>query len=394
MEERAISVSKLSTYIKQIFEAEELLFNIRVYGEISGFQIRTGIAYFTLKDENASLSCVCFNAEEISEFKNGDLVVVTGTPRYYVKGGKLNFQVSSVELAGQGILYQKFIELKNRLEEKGYFLPELKKPLPSQINRVGVVTSPEGAVVQDIINVIRRRNKSIDIIVFPTKVQGAGAEIEIAKGISFFDNYDVDVIIVARGGGSMEDLQPFNTEAVADAIFRCNKPLVSAVGHETDFTICDFCADVRASTPSVAAELVSLNVSELKQRLIINKERLSQGIYKYIDSKTDVFNEYKAEIIDAYDWFLDDNIKLLLQNKDKFGFNSSYYLNSIENKLTLLNSGLVKLNPSEILKLGYACVKNVNTINDIRVGDSVETILVDGRFTSVVKSINGEKNEL
>lgn len=391
MEERAISVSKLSTYIKQIFEAEELLFNIRVYGEISGFQIRMGIAYFTLKDENASLSCVCFNAEEISGFKNGDLVVATGTPRYYVKGGKLNFQVSSVELAGQGILYQKFIELKNRLEEKGYFLPELKKPLPSQINRVGVVTSPEGAVVQDIINVIRRRNKSIDIIVFPTKVQGAGAEIEIAKGISFFDNYDVDVIIVARGGGSMEDLQPFNTEVVADAIFRCNKPLVSAVGHETDFTICDFCADVRASTPSVAAELVSLNVSELKQRLIINKERLSQGIYKYIDSKTEVFNEYKAEIIDAYDWFLDDNIKLLLQNKDKFGFNSLYYLNSIENKLTLLNSGLVKLNPSEILKLGYACVKNVNTINDLRVGDSVETILVDGRFTSVVKSINGEK---
>lgn len=391
MNDKAISVSKFNTYIKQIFDAEELLFDIKVYGEISGFQIRMGTAYFTIKDENATLPCIVFDYDVNQPFKNGDAVVITGSPKFYIKGGKLNFYVRRLEFAGLGILYQQFIDLKNKLENKGYFLPELKKPIPNNIKRIGVVSSSEGAVIQDIINVVRRRNKSVDIVLYPVKVQGNDAQLEIAKGIRFFDNYNVDVIIVARGGGSMEDLQPFNTEIVADAIFETNKPIISAVGHETDFSICDFCADIRASTPSVAAELVSLDTVGLMQKLSIYNERLNNGIDKYINATVKYFNDAKSEIVFKYEKWLEVVIKDTLRKKDKFLFNCSYYLESTEHDLNLMNSKLIKLNPAEILKLGYACVKNINSIKNINVGDRINAVLKDGEFMAVVESVKEVK---
>ena len=231
MEQKAISVSQLSGYIKGIFEAEELLHNIMVYGEISGLSILRGNAYFSLKDEEAILSCVFFGADE-KNLKNGDLVVVTGTPRYYVKGGKLNFNVYKVEPFGVGELFKKFLETKERLAKEGFFDEDRKKEIPKDIKRIGVVTSEMGAVIQDIINVTTRRNKSIDIVLYPARVQGDGADKDIIEGIKFFENYNVDVIIVARGGGSFEDLMPFNSEELARVVFECTKPLISAVGHD------------------------------------------------------------------------------------------------------------------------------------------------------------------
>ena len=205
MEQKPLTVTQISNYFKQIFDAEELLFNVRVVGEISGLSIVRGVAYFALKDENAMMSCVCFDVSNFT-YQNGDKVVLTGTPRYYVKGGKLNFNVQKAEKYGLGDLYQQFLKLKETLEKSGYFDESHKIPMPKTIKRIGVVTSKEGAVIQDIINVRSRRNPYIDIVLYPVKVQGKDAEKEIAKGIRFFDNYNVDVIVVARGGGSLEDV--------------------------------------------------------------------------------------------------------------------------------------------------------------------------------------------
>ena len=395
MEEKPITVSQLSMYIKQIFDAEEMLYNIKVLGEISGLSIVRGVAYFTLKDENATLSCVCFDTSNFL-YSNGESVIVTGTPRYYVKGGKLNFNVVKIAKYGMGELYQKFLELKNKLEKKGYFDKGIKKTLPSNIKRIGVVTSKEGAVIQDIINVGTRRNPFIDIVLYPVKVQGVNAQNEIAKGISFFDNYNVDVIIVARGGGSLEDLQPFNTEIVADAVYNCQKFIVSAVGHETDFTICDFCSDLRAPTPSAGAELVFSNIKDyilnFKQCIAKLKQSI-KGVYidkqqNFIDVCKDFYKNYK-------------NINIRYQNRFnntliKFMHAIKTFAEAKQHKFEMLSSMLKKLNPKEVLKLGYASVKKGNekilSIKNIKPNDNLQLTFIDGEAIVEVLKIKGEKS--
>lgn len=368
MEQKAISVSQLSGYIKGIFEAEELLHNIMVYGEISGLSILRGNAYFSLKDEEAILSCVFFGADE-KNLKNGDLVVVTGTPRYYVKGGKLNFNVYKVEPFGVGELFKKFLETKERLAKEGFFDEDRKKEIPKDIKRIGVVTSEMGAVIQDIINVTTRRNKSIDIVLYPARVQGDGADKDIIEGIKFFENYNVDVIIVARGGGSFEDLMPFNSEELARVVFECTKPLISAVGHETDFTIIDFVSDLRAPTPSAAAELV---VSEKREKIteIISKyDRIASVLVsKTIDADNSLKNIRKD---------LENEIRNLLNDKD-------YSIN-------LINGILDKLNPRKLLERGFAKIERngegITRISQLKLQDNLEIYLKDGKITSEVKSL-------
>ncbi|MBO7527614.1 MAG: exodeoxyribonuclease VII large subunit, partial [Clostridia bacterium] len=316
---KPISVSQLNGYIRQIFDAEELLHGISVYGEISGWSYTRGTAYFTLKDEGGALSCVCFDIKENEHFKDGDSVMVIGSAKYYAKGGKLNFNVVKIEPYGESILYKKFLELKNKLEELGYFNPDNKKPIPKNIARIGVVTSAEGAVIQDIINVRTRRNPNIDIVLYPAKVQGINAEKEIAEGIKFLDQWNVDAIVVARGGGSMEDLMPFNTIEVADAIHDCNKFILSAVGHETDFTICDFCSDLRAPTPSAAAELLCSDMTSLKQKFRLNVSRLQSQAKRFIENNSakiknniDYLSRSFDDIVQGYREMIKTNINYLI----------------------------------------------------------------------------------
>ena len=362
IEDRAISVTQISTYFKQIFDAEELLQNISVFGEVSDFTISRGIAYFSLKDENALLSCICFEGDKLLSVKNGDMVIVKGSPRYYVKGGRLNFNVTKITPYGIGNLFEQFLRLKQKLEEEGLFDDKFKKNIePKKIKRIGVVTSKTGAVIQDIINIISRRNPNIDIVLYPVKVQGAGAENDIAKGIDFFSNYEnVDVVIVARGGGSLEDLQPFNTEIVARATFNSNKPIVSAVGHETDYTIIDFVSDLRAPTPSAAAELVT-------EDIISKKQVLQSKILRLIRSFDTIVNYEKTKF--------NHNIKTLKNLCESFINERSYMLSL---KLTKLS----KLNPKAIMKLGYAKVsKNyeiIISVNDTKVGDELNIEFIDG----------------
>lgn len=390
----ALTVSQISNYFKQIFDAEELLFNVLVTGEISGFSITSSTAYFTLKDETAQMQCVWFNADS-SSFKNGDSVMVRGTPRYYVKGGKLNFAVNSVAKTGMGILYQKFLDLKQKLEGKGYFNESHKKSIPSNIKRIGVVTSKDGAVIQDIITVTNRRNKCIDIVLYPVKVQGVNAEQEIANGIKILDNYNVDVIVVARGGGSFEDLQPFNTEIIADAVYNCNKPIVSAVGHETDYTIVDFIADLRAPTPSAAAELLCQVYAEKIALLKNLSNSLLNGINDVLSEKVKTLINYKQDMCGAMQntqLKTHENLKIQKNNLCKAANN---HLEQTMHYLSILNSKLQILNPKEILKLGYATVsflgKQITHTNDFKIDSNITIKLQDGIVDAKVIKINGDK---
>ena len=362
MEEKAISVTQISTYFKQIFDAEELLQNISVFGEVSDFSLSRGVAYFSLKDENALLSCVCFGADNLVSVRNGDKVIVRGTPKYYVKGGKLNFNVNKISPFGTGNLFEQFLKLKQDLENEGLFDDKNKKTIsPQNIKRIGVVTSETGAVIQDIINVVTRRNPFVDIILYPVKVQGYNAELDIVKGINFFSDYpNVDAIIVARGGGSLEDLKPFNSEIVARAVFACAKPLISAVGHETDFTIIDFVSDLRAPTPSVAAELITENVAYKKQNFI-------DKIKRVIRTENDIFVKSENKIL--------RNIEKIISNAESFS-------NNIEYALNLKQLRLDKLNPKQILRLGYAKVmkeeKVITRAKQIEPSSKLKIIFADG----------------
>ncbi len=391
MEQKPLTVTQISMYFKQIFDAEELLYNIRVVGEISGLSVVRNVAYFVLKDENAAMSCVCFETTNFS-YSNGDKVILTGTPRYYVKGGKLNFNVQRIEKFGLGDLYQQFLILKARLEAKGYFDQEHKIGLPPTIKRIGVVTSKEGAVIQDIINIRTRRNPYIDIVLYPAKVQGIGAEYEIAKGIKTLDGYDVDAIIVARGGGSLEDLAPFNTEVVADAVYNAKKFIMSAVGHETDYTICDFCSDMRASTPSAAAELLCADINEQKRTynsLIIRLKPAIQNMY--IDKHTQFVGLVKNLIYNFSD--LNSRSKSDLKNNlVKFKYLINQFYGDNYNKFFILQNRLSKLNPNEILKLGYSVVKRndcyITSARSLNISDMITIKFSDGE---VKARIEGEE---
>ncbi len=388
---KPITVTQLNTYLKQVFDAEEMLHGISVFGEISGFSITRGTAYFTLKDASSTLSCVCFSADRFSEFKNGDSVMLIGSVTYYTKSGKLNFNVIRIEHYGENILYQQFIELKNRLEALGYFGYDIKKPMPQNIKRIGVVSSKEGAVIQDIINIRTRRNASIDIVLYPVKVQGTGAEKEIAHGIEMLDKYEVDVIVVARGGGSFEDLAPFNTEIVANAVFNCAKPLVSAVGHETDYTIIDFCSDLRAPTPSAAAEILCCDLEERKRGYVNNVSRLYKLANNFISIKKEFWIE-KYNAVSKHISYMLENCKLVFESQiNKYIGQSKLFLDRNFTKVEKNTEILNKLNPTQILKLGYACVRHndttIKSVHNITIGDNLDIVLKDGTINAIVKQV-------
>ncbi|MCL2751590.1 MAG: exodeoxyribonuclease VII large subunit [Firmicutes bacterium] len=261
MSKRVIGVSQLNEYLNGVIDSEDLLKGIGVRGEISNFKQSGASAFFTLKDAESRIECYFYNYREAAANKSapdpdGMLAVVTGNPSFSPRSGRLMFNAREIEAAGQGDLFKQFIALKERLEKDGVFSRQI--PLPKDVRKIGVVTSRTGAVIRDIVSVARRRDPSVHIVLMPARVQGTGAEAEICEAVRALDASGIaDVIVVARGGGSFADLAPFNTEAVARCVAACRTPVVSAVGHETDFTLCDFASDLRAPTPSAAAELVT-----------------------------------------------------------------------------------------------------------------------------------------
>ncbi len=371
---QAISVSQYNEHIKNIFDVEELLHNIKIVGEVFGISTSRNVIYFSLKDENSAISCVCFYGELFDEIKEGDKVTVTGSPNYYMKSGKLSFNVTKFEKAEKGNLFQKFIELKNQLEKEGLFLEDHKKPMPKEIKRIGVITSKEGAVIHDIINVATRRNPSIDILYFPVKVQGKGAENEIALAIQKLSSYkEIDVIVVARGGGSLEDLWAYNTEIVARATYNCEKPIVSAVGHETDFTIIDFVSDLRAPTPSAAAELLTVDTGSRKEKLstlFTNFNNTLKRFSKNLEQETSSLSKAFLGVMTNY-----------VQAKDY--------------ELGLLDNSLKNLDPLAVLKRGYAKLEQngnmVDKIGSVDLKSNLEVFLQDGKVIATPLEILGDE---
>ena len=389
-----ISVTQFNTYIHNIFVAEVLLQNVQVYGEVSGLSFSGGNLYFSIKDEGAVLNCVKFGYANGYIPKEGEQILAVGSPNYYVKGGRFSFNVVRMEPYGQGLLYKQFLELKAKLEKLGLFDADKKKPLPKIIKRVGVVTSETGAVIQDIIDITGRRNPMLDIVLYPAKVQGIGAEETIIKGIQELDKTNVDVIIIARGGGSAEDLSTFNSESLAMVIASANKPIISAVGHETDFTIADFVADLRAPTPSAAAELVATDLVKLRQELDANTMRLIRLVDNFYTTNQTYVNLLYSQIDSEYDY--------IYQQKANICRNYAFSLYNTVDKIwnekahafDLLTHKLESLNPIRLFKLGYSQTlfkdKVVTSINQVEVGDDISIKLIDGHLNCKVDSKKGE----
>ncbi len=384
----AMTVSQLNGYIKNIFDAEELLHNIPVVGEVFGVSTSRQITYFSLKDENATISCVCFYPAIASLIQEGKRVIITGSPNYYVKGGKLSFNVTRVEELGQGKLYEEFLKLKAKLEMEGLFDSLHKKTIPKSIKRIGVITSKDGAVIQDIKNVTWRRNPNVDIVLYPVKVQGINAEYDIANAIDKMSNYEnVDVIIVARGGGSLEDLSAYNTEVVARATYNCDKPIVSAVGHEVDFTIIDFVSDLRAPTPSAAAEILTFNLYDKRQEITALTQRFISGTTNYLQDNFDLIYSMLSVSINALEKKYAYAFGRFNYLKTKLTSSMERFINDTSYTLGLQDNTLQKLNPHNVLKQGYVKIeqngKSINDKKSVKQNDKIEIIFVDGRMQAM-----------
>ncbi len=392
--ERILQVSQISKIIKDIIDNEFVLENKRIAGEISSFSVTRNTAYFVIKDSESMLSCVMFNCSQ--NFNVGDNVIVDGSINYYQKGGKLSLSATKIELAGQGELYQKFLLMKEKLEKEGLFDSAHKKPIPSFVKRVGVVTSRTGAVIQDIINVRTRRNPSLDIVLYDAQVQGVLACKQIVEGINFFSNYDkVDVVVVARGGGSLEDLQPFNEEDVARAVYNCKKPIISAVGHETDFTICDFASDLRVPTPSAAAELVAFDITELKNTIKFYQNKLNGKVENSIINYQLYLKDLSSRIENSLKENLSEYKTLIKEHKNRLNTSIDNLIQNTRYRVSLNLKTLDNLNPAKLLENGYVVVKKDKHYQkdwtNIQVDDIIELESFDEKMNC--KVINKTKKD-
>ena len=413
--EVSLTVTDINNYIKNIVDGDFFLSNVTLKGEISNLKFHTrGHLYFSLKDENSKINAVMFNYKNLGlNFipKDGMNVIVKGKVSVFTTGGSYQITVSNMKEDGIGNLYILFDELKRRLEREGLFSPEHKKKLPRIPKKVGVITAATGAAVKDIISTINRRFPLTEIILFPTLVQGVGAKENIVKMINEANESDVDVIILGRGGGSIEDLWAFNEEIVARAIYNSNKPIVSAVGHEIDFTISDFVSDMRAPTPTGAAELVVPSKVEIQSYLNDYKGRIISVINKKIKSYTDTFSKLKSTYIlknpismyEIDEQKLDNMLEKLGSimtyklEREKSELNnlskmiSPNMLNRLDKekiKLENIETKLNLLNPENILKKGYSLTlvegKIVKSINSVKKGSIIDTKFSDGIIKSEV----------
>lgn len=390
-----ISVGKITDYIKGLIEDDPLLRRVSVSGEVSNCKYHSrGHIYFKLKDEKASLSAVLFaNVRAGLDFKmkDGDKVIVTGRIGVYKDSGSYQLYADKIELDGQGELYARFLKLKTELEEMGMFDESYKQPIPGLAGRVGIVTASTGAAVHDIITVSKRRNPYIELVLFPAQVQGEGAAESIVKGIETLDRLgNVDVIIVGRGGGSIEDLWAFNEEIVARAIFECRTPIISAVGHEVDFTIADFVADKRAATPSQAAEMAVCDMSVLLGRIEYYSERCMGLMNRRIEEAKRGLKTMEVQLLKlSPESRLADRKHKLATLSDRLDGIMSEALRSRRSRLEVLTAGLDGLSPLKKLSGGYSYVSGpsgraVTTIEAVRAGDEVTINVTDGAIRADV----------
>ena len=390
-----ISVSELNNYIKDKIGNDEFLNNVYIKGEISNFKHHyTGHMYFTLKDENSLIKCIMFKTYTTNlNFipKDGMKVLILGTISVFERDGVYQIYCKAMQEDGIGDLYAKYEKLKAKLEEEGLFDKQHKKQIPFMPKIIGVLTSETGSVIRDIINVSTRRNPNVYLRLLPVPVQGEGAAIKIAEAIKIMNDQKLaDVIILARGGGSIEDLWPFNEEVVARAIFESKLPIISAVGHETDFTIADFVADLRAPTPSAAAELAVANIVDLKHNIQKYHTRFAVSLSKKLElmklsyekvMNLKVFKEPLLRIQDEYVKL--DNIIKIIYDKTQNKYKESNYI--FANLISKLDS----LSPLKTLSRGYSIIQKQNKIikskKDLISGDNIKITLIDGDIDAKIE---------
>lgn len=389
------SVTEVNEGINKLFSSRPGLSNISIEGEVSNCTYNSsGHIYFTLKDSKSQISAVMFKGKRITglkfALKDGMKVIVSGSIEVYVQGGKYQLYASRIEEAGLGILYEKYLKLKAILEEKGLFDEKNKKTIPRFASKVGIVTSPTGAAIQDIINVSKRRNPYVELILYPALVQGENAYKSIIKGIKALDKIDVDVIIVGRGGGSIEDLWSFNEEELAIAIYEAKTPIISAVGHETDFTIADFVADIRAATPSQAAEIANFEYSKFVSDLDNINIRMKNSLRTKLALLNNILQTYKLKLasfsptkrINGYRTYLveiDNSLNKKINAK----------LNDTKSKLAIYATKIEALSPLKRIANGYAYVADdlgnrISKVKDIKKDSIINLSFIDGKVSAKV----------
>lgn len=399
--QKVYSVGQINTYIRNMFTQDFVLNRVSVRGEISNLKYHTsGHIYFTLKDASAAIACVMFAGARgglAFRMSNGQQVVVDGVVNVYERDGKYQLYATKIRQDGAGELYEKFLELKEELEEMGMFAPEYKQPIPKFVRRLGVVTAPTGAAIRDIINIATRRNPGIRIILYPAKVQGEGAAESVAAGLAALDALGVDVIIVGRGGGSIEDLWAFNEETVARAIFSCHTPVISAVGHETDTTIADFVADLRAPTPSAAAEFAVADVTAWLQALDEDALQLQRIMQRMIKDARSRLRECELRMRYAKpQQRLMQQKQRLDEYEERLRRAMQSLLEQTRHQLALSEERLRRLSPYEKLESGYGCIltedgRRIRSVSQVAPGEVVQICLADGRMTARIQEVKETK---
>ena len=400
MKLRALEISEVNSYIKRILSNDPILYNLKVRGEISNFKVHSsGNVYLSLKDEKSKINCVIFkkNFNKNLSIDNGSKIIASGYISLYERDGSYQMYIEEVEREGLGNLYIEFNKLKEKLNKEGLFDPKYKKRIPKMPKSIGVVTSPTGAVIRDIINVIKRRFPKVNIKLYPVNVQGEQSKYDICDGIKFFNEREnVDTIIVGRGGGSLEELWSFNEEIVAREVFNSKIPIISAVGHETDFTICDFVSDMRAPTPSAAAEIATPSIEDIYFKLNNIRNRMSKSLtnqvnvdgYK-LDSIFDQINNY----MDSY--VIKDKITQIDRIYDKISFEIENNISLEAEKLSKTGTILHNLSPLATIDRGYSIVQKdgeiVNSIKDVNFKDSIDVVLKDGSIECSVEKIKNKE---
>ena len=400
MKQNVYTVAQINSYIKNMFTQDYMLRSVFVKGEVSNCKYHSsGHIYFTLKDAKGVIACVMFagNRTGLSfKMEEGQMVVVGGTIDVYERDGKYQLYARQITLDGAGVLYEKYDCMKRKLEEMGMFAPEYKQPVPKYIRTLGVVTAPTGAAVRDIINIATRRNPYIQIILYPAIVQGEQAVSSIVNGIRALERLGVDVMIVGRGGGSIEDLWAFNEEAVAQAVFDCSIPIISAVGHETDTTIIDFVADLRAPTPSAAAELAVYDFELLMERILSYRNAFDHAMQVQLERQKNRLDAQKlrmkylnpeSRIWQKRMYCMDLEVRLTGLMKR--------VLTKQQHRMGLYAAQLKGLSPLEKLSQGYAYIENehhsvVNDVRKVKPEDKVQIYVKNGIIQARVEEVREE----
>lgn len=398
------SVTQVNSYIKNMFVQDFLLNRISVRGEVSNCKYHTsGHIYFTLKDKSGTLSAVMFASQRRGlafGLQEGQQVVVSGSVDVYERDGKYQLYAKEIKREGVGDLFERFQKLRDELEDMGMFAAEYKQPIPKYAKTVGVVTASTGAAIRGIMNISARRNPYVQLVLYPALVQGENAKESIVKGIQTLDAMGLDVMIVGRGGGSIEDLWAFNEEMVARAIFDCKTPVISAVGHETDVTIADYVADLRAPTPSAAAELAVFDYSQFEGRLQVIFQALTRGMERSLERKKSRLDQYRLKLqMHHPERRLNEYQQRLVDMEEQMERFLEQRLTDRKHRLALLCGRLHGLSPLETLSRGFGYVtadtgKAVTSVKQVKSGRHLQVRLADGEMkTQVLEILSYEEEE-